>query len=60
MAWIFGKNWRQLKKELVAAMYGAAIYHTWEARNWNHYKYKFYRRSDIERNERKDNCNTGY
>ncbi|XP_019263377.1 PREDICTED: uncharacterized protein LOC109241112 [Nicotiana attenuata] len=32
--WIQRRNWKQVQKEMVAAVWGAMIYHTWQARNW--------------------------
>ncbi|KAJ8535652.1 hypothetical protein K7X08_023372 [Anisodus acutangulus] len=29
-----GKHWPQFKKEVLAAIWSAMIYHTWRARNW--------------------------
>lgn len=34
------KHWRKFKKETLAALSGAIIYHTWRARNWRRYKGK--------------------
>lgn len=38
LAWIKRRRWRQLKKEMVAAMYGAMIYYSWQARNWKQFR----------------------
>uniref|UniRef100_M1B343 Non-LTR retroelement reverse transcriptase n=1 Tax=Solanum tuberosum TaxID=4113 RepID=M1B343_SOLTU len=40
LAWIKSRCWKQLKKEAVAAMYGATIYYTWQARNWRQFRQK--------------------
>jgi len=40
LAWIKRRRWKQLKKEAVAAMYGATIYYTWQARNWRQFRQK--------------------
>lgn len=32
LAWMQRRHWKQLKKELVIAMYRATIYYTWQAR----------------------------
>ncbi|WMV56909.1 hypothetical protein MTR67_050294 [Solanum verrucosum] len=32
------KHWVQFKKEIMAAICGAALYHTWRARNWKKFK----------------------
>ncbi|XP_049368638.1 uncharacterized protein LOC125833517 [Solanum verrucosum] len=34
------KHWKQFKKETIAAISGAVLYHTWRARNWKKYKGK--------------------
>lgn len=34
LQWIKSRNWRQFKKEVVAAICGALVYYTWQARNW--------------------------
>lgn len=31
-------NWKQTKKEIVAAIFGSMFYHTWRARNWRMFK----------------------
>ncbi|XP_060200822.1 uncharacterized protein LOC132629103 [Lycium barbarum] len=38
LARIKRKHWPQFKKEVVAAIWGAVIYHTWRARNWRIFK----------------------
>jgi len=37
---IDGKHWKLIQKEIMAAICGAIIYHTWRARNWRRYKGK--------------------
>ncbi|KAH0688896.1 hypothetical protein KY289_016254 [Solanum tuberosum] len=32
------KHWVQFKKEIMAAICGAVLYHTWRARNWKKFK----------------------
>lgn len=32
------KHWKQLQKEVVAATWGAIVYHRWKARNWAIFK----------------------
>ncbi|XP_049406369.1 uncharacterized protein LOC125870045 [Solanum stenotomum] len=34
------KHWKQFKKETIATISGAVLYHTWRARNWKKYKGK--------------------
>lgn len=34
LKWIRGRDWKQYKKEIAIAIWGARIYHTWRARNW--------------------------
>ncbi|KAK4726637.1 hypothetical protein R3W88_031554 [Solanum pinnatisectum] len=34
LRWIKGRHWKQYKKEIATAIWGARIYHTWRARNW--------------------------
>ncbi|WMV40413.1 hypothetical protein MTR67_033798 [Solanum verrucosum] len=36
---IKAKHWKPFKKEIVAAIWGAVIYHTWRARNWKKFKH---------------------
>uniref|UniRef100_M1BVI2 SET domain protein n=1 Tax=Solanum tuberosum TaxID=4113 RepID=M1BVI2_SOLTU len=38
MRWIKNRQWRQFRKELAAALYGALIYYAWQARNWRVYR----------------------
>lgn len=38
MRWIKNRQWRQFRKELAAASYGALIYYAWQARNWRVYR----------------------
>lgn len=33
------KHWKQFKKEIVAAIWGAIVYYTWKARNWTTFKH---------------------
>ncbi|WMV26467.1 hypothetical protein MTR67_019852 [Solanum verrucosum] len=35
---IKGNRWKQFKKEIMAAICGAIIYHTWRARNWRRFR----------------------
>jgi len=32
------KHWVQFKKEIMAVICGAVLYHTWRARNWKKFK----------------------
>lgn len=32
------KHWKAIQKEIIAAVWGAMIYHTWRARNWKLFK----------------------
>ncbi|WMV22135.1 hypothetical protein MTR67_015520 [Solanum verrucosum] len=32
------KHWKKFKKEVVAALWGAMVYHIWKARNWKQFK----------------------
>ncbi|KAH0695980.1 hypothetical protein KY289_013462 [Solanum tuberosum] len=32
------KKWKQFQKQVIAASWGAMIYHTWRARNWKIFK----------------------
>ncbi|WMV57688.1 hypothetical protein MTR67_051073 [Solanum verrucosum] len=34
LKWIKGRHWKQYKKEIATAIWGARIYHTWRASNW--------------------------
>ncbi|XP_059285114.1 uncharacterized protein LOC132038465 [Lycium ferocissimum] len=36
--WIKRRRWRQFQKEIVAAVWGAMLYYTWQARNWKVFK----------------------
>ncbi|KAF3624066.1 hypothetical protein FXO37_31551 [Capsicum annuum] len=36
LQWIKGRRWKQLKKEIVAAIRGVKVYYTWQARNWKY------------------------
>ncbi|KAH0689774.1 hypothetical protein KY289_017132 [Solanum tuberosum] len=35
---IKGNRWKQFKKEIMATICGAIIYHTWRARNWRRFR----------------------
>ncbi|WMV23227.1 hypothetical protein MTR67_016612 [Solanum verrucosum] len=35
------KHWRKFQKEVIAACYGAVLYHTWHARNWKKFRNKY-------------------
>ena len=32
------ENWKQLKKEITAALWASVVYHVWQARNWKLYR----------------------
>ncbi|XP_015161941.1 uncharacterized protein [Solanum tuberosum] len=32
------KHWRRFKKQVIAAVLGAMVYHIWKARNWKQFK----------------------
>lgn len=34
LIWWGQRKWRKMKKEIMVAVWGAMIYHTWKARNW--------------------------
>lgn len=40
--WLRRRQWRQGKKDVVAAVWGATIYHTWKVRNW-----KIFRNTEV-------------
>ncbi|XP_060178152.1 uncharacterized protein LOC132608097 [Lycium barbarum] len=41
------KHWKRFKKDVVAALWGAMIYHIWKARNWRQFKGRNVQYSDI-------------
>ncbi|MCD9560452.1 hypothetical protein HAX54_019134 [Datura stramonium] len=45
LEWLMRRHWRQFKKEVAAAVWGAAIYYTWQARNW-----KIFRNNELSTN----------
>ncbi|XP_019244454.1 PREDICTED: uncharacterized protein LOC109224322 [Nicotiana attenuata] len=38
LQWIKNRHWRQFRKEVAAAIIGAIIYYSWQARNWKHFR----------------------
>ncbi|WMV12323.1 hypothetical protein MTR67_005708, partial [Solanum verrucosum] len=41
------KHWKQFQKEVVAAISGAILYHTWRARNWKKFNRKSVHREEV-------------
>ncbi|KAH0640651.1 hypothetical protein KY285_037237 [Solanum tuberosum] len=41
------KHWKKFKKEVIAALWGAMVYHVWKARNWKHFKGTSIQHADI-------------
>ncbi|KAH0704370.1 hypothetical protein KY285_018648 [Solanum tuberosum] len=47
MEMIMRRHWKKFKKEIMAAIMGGLIYHTWRARNWRLYKGVVIQRSEV-------------